>query len=32
MSRLAKKISYVDIPSIVVIIVAIGAPALAYLF
>jgi hypothetical protein len=32
MSKFAKKVSYIDIPSIVVIVIAIGAPALAYLF
>ena len=32
MSKFAKKASYVDIPSIVVIVIAIGAPMVAMLF
>ena len=32
MSKFAKKVSYVDIPSIVVIVIAISAPMVAMLF
>jgi len=32
MSQFAKKASYIDIPSIVVIVIAIGAPMVAFFF